>query len=170
MHFICVTRSRDVAELHASMTFNPPKVNLQQIEHQCEHGNRKSICAKTNLCFTYRVKSNQPTVKTTASESCNKPTWFCNFSPLFFFFITTFKKKTNFLCLVDMTYTITLDSLRATSRASFISKDLKNDRRTTQKFTIMDGTKECMEKTFMMSASCVFLPVQSLTLFSVCIY
>uniref|UniRef100_A0AAX7UD82 VWFA domain-containing protein n=1 Tax=Astatotilapia calliptera TaxID=8154 RepID=A0AAX7UD82_ASTCA len=125
--------SRDVAELHASMTFNPSKVNLQQIEHQCEHGNRKSICAKTNLCFTYRVKSNQPTVKTTA----------------------------------NMTYTITLDSLRATSRASFISKDLKNDRRTTQKFTIMDGTKECMEKTFMMSASCVFLPVQSLTLFSV---
>uniref|UniRef100_A0AAX7UY78 VWFA domain-containing protein n=1 Tax=Astatotilapia calliptera TaxID=8154 RepID=A0AAX7UY78_ASTCA len=109
--------SRDVAELHASMTFNPSKVNLQQIEHQCEHGNRKSICAKTNLCFTYRVKSNQPTVKTTA----------------------------------NMTYTITLDSLRATSRASFISKDLKNDRRTTQKFTIMDGTKECMEKTFMMS-------------------
>lgn len=109
--------SRDVAELYANMTFNPSKVNLQQTEHQCEHGNRKSICVKTKLCFTYRVKSDQPTVDTTA----------------------------------NMTYTITLDSLRATSRASFISKDLKNDRRTTEKFTIMDGTKECMEKTFMMS-------------------
>uniref|UniRef100_A0AAX7TXR4 VWFA domain-containing protein n=1 Tax=Astatotilapia calliptera TaxID=8154 RepID=A0AAX7TXR4_ASTCA len=76
--------SRDVAELHASMTFNPSKVNLQQIEHQCEHGNRKSICAKTNLCFTYRVKSNQPTVKTTASDP---PLFFTFFLPLPFIFL-----------------------------------------------------------------------------------
>uniref|UniRef100_A0AAQ5YDR5 VWFA domain-containing protein n=1 Tax=Amphiprion ocellaris TaxID=80972 RepID=A0AAQ5YDR5_AMPOC len=49
--------SRDVAELHANMTFNPAKINLQQSQHQCEHGGRKSVCVTTEVCFFYSIKS-----------------------------------------------------------------------------------------------------------------
>uniref|UniRef100_A0A8C5EIZ7 VWFA domain-containing protein n=1 Tax=Gouania willdenowi TaxID=441366 RepID=A0A8C5EIZ7_GOUWI len=49
--------SRDVAELHANMTFNPSKINLQQTQHQCDHGGRKSVCVMTEVCFAYSVKS-----------------------------------------------------------------------------------------------------------------
>ncbi|XP_044030086.1 integrin alpha-1 isoform X2 [Siniperca chuatsi] len=51
--------SRDVAELHANMTFNPVKINLQQSQHQCEHGGRKSVCVTTEVCFAYSIKSDQ---------------------------------------------------------------------------------------------------------------
>uniref|UniRef100_A0A7N8WRQ4 Integrin, alpha 1 n=1 Tax=Mastacembelus armatus TaxID=205130 RepID=A0A7N8WRQ4_9TELE len=47
--------SRDVAELHANMTFDPVKINLQQ--SQCEYGGRKSVCVKTEVCFFYSIKS-----------------------------------------------------------------------------------------------------------------
>ncbi|XP_061589692.1 integrin alpha-1 [Cololabis saira] len=49
--------SRDVAELHANMSFNPVKINLQQSQHQCEHGGRKSACVVTKVCFRYHIKS-----------------------------------------------------------------------------------------------------------------
>lgn len=50
--------SRDVAELHATMTFDPPKIRLQlQVQDQCEHGGRKSTCITTKVCFVYTVKS-----------------------------------------------------------------------------------------------------------------
>lgn len=49
--------SRDVAELHANMTFDPPKIRLQQTMYQCEHNGRKSVCVKTEVCFAYAVKS-----------------------------------------------------------------------------------------------------------------
>ncbi|CAN9504539.1 unnamed protein product [Ophioblennius macclurei] len=52
--------SRDVAELHANMTFNPAKINLQQAQHQCEIGGRKSVCVITEVCFVYSVKSDNP--------------------------------------------------------------------------------------------------------------
>ncbi|KAG8010617.1 Integrin alpha-1, partial [Nibea albiflora] len=51
--------SRDVAELHANLTFDPVKINLQQAQNQCEHGGRKSVCVKTDVCFTYSIKSDQ---------------------------------------------------------------------------------------------------------------
>lgn len=49
--------SRDVAELHANMTFDPPKIRLQQVQYQCEHNGRKSVCVTTEVCFVYNVKS-----------------------------------------------------------------------------------------------------------------
>ncbi|XP_030599047.1 integrin alpha-1 [Archocentrus centrarchus] len=55
--------SRDVAQLHVNMTFDPAKINLQQSEHQCEHGGRKSVCVKTTVCFNYNVKSDKQIVK-----------------------------------------------------------------------------------------------------------
>lgn len=51
--------SRDVAELRGNMTFDPVKINLQQAQHQCEHGGRKSVCVKTEVCFVYTIKSDQ---------------------------------------------------------------------------------------------------------------
>ncbi|KAM3599106.1 uncharacterized protein V6R79_000109 [Siganus canaliculatus] len=51
--------SRDVAELHAHMTFNPVKINLQQSQYQCEHRGRRSVCVTTEVCFTFSIKSDQ---------------------------------------------------------------------------------------------------------------
>ncbi|XP_068190675.1 integrin alpha-1 [Antennarius striatus] len=59
--------SRDVAELHANMTFDPVKINLQQVQHQCEHGGRKSVCVRTEVCFAYSIKSDQQDVKAPAA-------------------------------------------------------------------------------------------------------
>ncbi|XP_029940753.1 integrin alpha-1 isoform X1 [Salarias fasciatus] len=58
--------SRDVAELHANMTFNPAKINLQQAQHQCEHGGRKSVCVVTEVCFDYSVKSDNQDLQSAA--------------------------------------------------------------------------------------------------------
>uniref|UniRef100_A0A672II73 VWFA domain-containing protein n=1 Tax=Salarias fasciatus TaxID=181472 RepID=A0A672II73_SALFA len=60
--------SRDVAELHANMTFNPAKINLQQAQHQCEHGGRKSVCVVTEVCFDYSVKSDNQDLQTEVSN------------------------------------------------------------------------------------------------------
>ncbi|XP_026152925.1 integrin alpha-1 isoform X2 [Mastacembelus armatus] len=57
--------SRDVAELHANMTFDPVKINLQQ--SQCEYGGRKSVCVKTEVCFFYSIKSDNKDL-TSAAE------------------------------------------------------------------------------------------------------
>ncbi|XP_069025985.1 integrin alpha-1 isoform X1 [Embiotoca jacksoni] len=54
--------SRDVAELHANMTFNPAKINLQQSQYQCEHAGRKSVCVATEVCFFYSIKSDKVSV------------------------------------------------------------------------------------------------------------
>ncbi|XP_048114928.1 integrin alpha-1 isoform X1 [Alosa alosa] len=50
--------SRDVAELHANMTFDPTKINLQQ--PSCEDHD-KTACVKTKICFSYKVKSDKGT-------------------------------------------------------------------------------------------------------------
>uniref|UniRef100_A0AAY4EAQ4 VWFA domain-containing protein n=1 Tax=Denticeps clupeoides TaxID=299321 RepID=A0AAY4EAQ4_9TELE len=47
--------SRDVAELHASMTFEPNKINLQQ--PTCENHGKGTVCVKTTVCFEYSIKS-----------------------------------------------------------------------------------------------------------------
>uniref|UniRef100_A0A667Z8Z6 Integrin, alpha 1 n=1 Tax=Myripristis murdjan TaxID=586833 RepID=A0A667Z8Z6_9TELE len=49
--------SRDVAELRATMTFDPVKINLQQTN--CEPGGRKTVCVETQVCFTYSIKSDK---------------------------------------------------------------------------------------------------------------
>lgn len=63
--------SRDVAELRANMTFDPVKINLQQAQYQCEHGGRKSVCVKTEVCFVYSVKSDQQDVNADADIRYN---------------------------------------------------------------------------------------------------
>ncbi|XP_057674414.1 integrin alpha-1 isoform X1 [Corythoichthys intestinalis] len=50
--------SRDVAELRANMTFDPAKINLQQVQYHCDPG-RKSVCVTTSVCFVYSIKSDK---------------------------------------------------------------------------------------------------------------
>ncbi|XP_069370167.1 integrin alpha-1 isoform X2 [Paralichthys olivaceus] len=57
--------SRDVAELHANMTFNPAKINLQQSHHSCKPG-QKAVCVLTEVCFVYSVKSDKLKVSSAA--------------------------------------------------------------------------------------------------------
>uniref|UniRef100_A0A3Q1IQ21 VWFA domain-containing protein n=1 Tax=Anabas testudineus TaxID=64144 RepID=A0A3Q1IQ21_ANATE len=61
--------SRDVAELHANMTFNPPKINLQHSQYQCEHGGRQSVCVTTKVCFFYSIKSDNKDANSAAGET-----------------------------------------------------------------------------------------------------
>ncbi|XP_047228916.1 integrin alpha-1 isoform X2 [Girardinichthys multiradiatus] len=63
--------SRDVAELHTNMTFNPVKINLQQAQYQCEHRGRKSVCVTTTVCFHYLVKSDKKDVDSYAEIRYN---------------------------------------------------------------------------------------------------
>ncbi|XP_076014557.1 integrin alpha-1 [Genypterus blacodes] len=51
--------SRDVAELHATMTFDPVKINLQQSQFQCEHAGRLTTCVNVEVCFNYKIKSDK---------------------------------------------------------------------------------------------------------------
>uniref|UniRef100_A0A4W5M9T9 Integrin, alpha 1 n=1 Tax=Hucho hucho TaxID=62062 RepID=A0A4W5M9T9_9TELE len=51
------SRSKDVAELYANMTFDPNKINLQQPSEDCVLGERATVCVKTRVCFNYSVKS-----------------------------------------------------------------------------------------------------------------
>lgn len=63
-----VTRSRDVATLYANMTFDPAKINLQQVQYHCERGSRRATCVTTEVCFSYWVKSDQQAPHSTAGE------------------------------------------------------------------------------------------------------
>ncbi|KAL7848008.1 hypothetical protein AOLI_G00227260 [Acnodon oligacanthus] len=51
--------SRDVAELRATMTFDPKKINLQQ--QTCKINGKDMVCVRTTVCFTYKVKSEKET-------------------------------------------------------------------------------------------------------------
>ncbi|XP_076875921.1 integrin alpha-1 [Brachyhypopomus gauderio] len=51
--------SRDVAELHANMTFNVTKINVQQ--PSCKIHGKNTSCVHITVCFTYRVKSEKET-------------------------------------------------------------------------------------------------------------
>ncbi|XP_077479570.1 integrin alpha-1 [Stigmatopora argus] len=50
--------SRDVAELRANMSFDPAKINLQQVQYHCDPV-RKSVCVTADVCFAYSVKSDK---------------------------------------------------------------------------------------------------------------
>ncbi|XP_060764867.1 integrin alpha-1 isoform X2 [Neoarius graeffei] len=51
--------SRDVAELHANMSFDTNKINIQQ--STCKIHNTDKVCIKTKVCFRYIVKSEKDT-------------------------------------------------------------------------------------------------------------
>uniref|UniRef100_A0A8B9K3N6 Integrin, alpha 1 n=1 Tax=Astyanax mexicanus TaxID=7994 RepID=A0A8B9K3N6_ASTMX len=51
--------SRDVAELHAEMTFDLNKINLQQ--PTCNIQGRDTVCVNAKVCFTYKIKSEKET-------------------------------------------------------------------------------------------------------------
>uniref|UniRef100_A0AAR2KN16 VWFA domain-containing protein n=1 Tax=Pygocentrus nattereri TaxID=42514 RepID=A0AAR2KN16_PYGNA len=51
--------SRDVAELHANMTFDSEKINLQQ--QTCKINGKDMVCVRTTVCFAYKVKSEKET-------------------------------------------------------------------------------------------------------------
>ncbi|XP_038130977.1 integrin alpha-1 [Cyprinodon tularosa] len=61
--------SRDVAELHAKMTFDPVKINLQQTR-PCRP-DRPNVCVTTEVCFTYHVKSKMKVAKSEAAIRYN---------------------------------------------------------------------------------------------------
>lgn len=65
---LSVTRSRDVATLYANMTFDPAKINLQQVQYHCERGSRRATCVTTEVCFSYWVKSDGQAPHSTAGE------------------------------------------------------------------------------------------------------
>lgn len=111
-------RSRDVAELHANMTFNPAKINLQHSQYQCEHGGRKSVCVTTELCFVYSIKSDNKDLSSAAGDACNILYW-C------WWFLLTVKKfffpNSAALSVVSCSYPLQSDSGCTTCKSqSFI--------------------------------------------------
>ncbi|KAF7700864.1 integrin alpha-1 [Silurus meridionalis] len=54
--------SRDVAELHANMTFEPARINLQQ--PTCQIHGKDKVCVKTTVCFRYKIKMEKQMNKT----------------------------------------------------------------------------------------------------------
>ncbi|XP_030624743.1 LOW QUALITY PROTEIN: integrin alpha-1 [Chanos chanos] len=55
--------SRDVAELHAEMSFNQSRINLQQ--PSCQVNGKNTVCVEVKLCFLYKVKTEKNTNPTT---------------------------------------------------------------------------------------------------------
>ncbi|XP_026798460.3 integrin alpha-1 [Pangasianodon hypophthalmus] len=51
--------SRDVATLHAEMSFDPNKINVQQ--STCQIHGKNTVCVKTKVCFRYKIKSEKET-------------------------------------------------------------------------------------------------------------
>ncbi|XP_053371496.1 integrin alpha-1 [Clarias gariepinus] len=51
--------SRDVAELHATMSFDANKINVQQ--PNCQVHSKETVCVMTKVCFTYLIKSEKKT-------------------------------------------------------------------------------------------------------------
>lgn len=152
------------------MTFDPAKINLQQSQHQCERGGRVSVCVTTEMCFMYRIKSDQPDPNTNTGEPCSILPWSQSFyqwndSPIIHFSASSLSRLscdavtgwpcTFLLCPAEIQYTLTLDALRAKARASFFSSDDKSDRRITGRVTVTDRAKKpsCVNEIFMMSAS-----------------
>lgn len=162
------TRSRDVAELHANMTFDPVKINLQQSQYQCERGGRKSVCVETKLCFVYSIKSDKHHLNSSAGEPHNILQYaevdhsIIEMIPSSFIFpplhcqsclVMLSQLDCFLLCPAEIRYDLTLDALRAKARASFFDSDDKSDRKISRSFTIKDRETKCVQETFMMSAS-----------------
>uniref|UniRef100_A0A8C7R5C7 Integrin subunit alpha 1 n=1 Tax=Oncorhynchus mykiss TaxID=8022 RepID=A0A8C7R5C7_ONCMY len=119
--------SKDVAELYANMTFDPNKINLQQPSEDCVLGERATVCVKTRVCFSYSVKSEKDHTNLGTGESL----------------------------INTLPYNLTLDSLRAKSRAAFVNPDDKSERKVQVTANIIDAL--CLEHSFAMKASKSFL-------------
>lgn len=132
-------RSRDVAELRAELTFDPAKINLQQAQHQCEHGGRRSACVKVEVCFAYRVKSEQQDANPTTGEPLGTA-WRS---------VGASGPSRARVRPADMRYELTLDAPRAKARASFI----QGDRKIGRKLPIGARGRRCLQETFMMEVS-----------------
>lgn len=135
---MAVTRSRDVAELRANLTFEPAKINLQQAQYQCEHGGRRSACVKAEVCFAYRVKSEQQDLNSATGEPL-RTAW------------PSLRASVAHLLVrpAEIRYDLTLDALRAKARASFI----EGDRRISKTLPIRGRESRCVQETFMMEVS-----------------
>lgn len=140
---LCVySRSRDVAELLAEMTFDPSKINLQQT---CQVHGKNTVCVKIRVCFRYRIKSEKDkNTGTGKGRACMSDTHFywphslpSNCTSHFH----TFRDS-------DIRYSLMLDSLRAISRARFNETE---DRRLQRNESIIE--RLCREHTFYTSAS-----------------
>lgn len=130
------------------MSFDPAKINLQQ--SQCEHNGRKSVCVKTEVCFTYRIKSDKPDPNSMAGEPV---TILCCFSHSFKVVVFSYFVFSCLLPPTEIQYNLKLDALRKKARASFINQDNKSDEGITRRLTIKDRESQCVNETFMMSAS-----------------
>lgn len=135
---MAVTRSRDVAELRASLTFDPAKINLQQAQYQCEHGSRKSACVTAEVCFAYKVKSEQQDLNLATGEPL-RTAWRSVRAPVLHLRVPS----------AEIRYDLTLDALRAKARASFI----EGDRRISKTLPLRGRERHCVQETFMMEVS-----------------
>lgn len=133
-----VTRSRDVAELRANLTFDPAKINLQQAQYQCEHGGRTSTCVKAEVCFAYRVKSEQHHRLTSTGEAL-RTGWRSGRASVTHLLVGP----------AEIRYGLKLDALRVKARASFV----EGDRRISKMLLIGAGGRRCVQETFMMEVS-----------------
>uniref|UniRef100_A0A8C7YFQ1 Integrin, alpha 1 n=1 Tax=Oryzias sinensis TaxID=183150 RepID=A0A8C7YFQ1_9TELE len=93
--------SRDVAELHANMSFNPGKINLQQPQNKCEHRGRESVCVVTTVCFYYRVKSDNQNLESNASELI-RTIFYPGFFTLSFLFLFFQSRITVWPAVIDL--------------------------------------------------------------------
>lgn len=133
---MAVHRSRDVAELRANLTFDPAKINLQQVQYQCEHGGRRSTCVKVEVCFAYRVKSEQQDVNSATGEPLGTA-WGS---------VRASSPSSARVRPAGIRYELTLDALRAKARASFI----EGDRKVSKTLSIRATGRRCLEESFMM--------------------
>lgn len=84
LNFCCLSsRSKDVAELYANMTFDPNKINLQQPSEDCVLGERATVCVKTRVCFSYSVKSEKDGTNLGTGESLIDPFPFIQYVYMF---------------------------------------------------------------------------------------
>lgn len=128
-----------MAELRAELTFDPAKVNLQQAQHQCEHGGRRSACVKVEVCFAYRVKSEKRDATATTGEPLGTARGFVRASG----------PSPARVRPAEMRYELTLDAPRAKARASFI----QGDRKIGRELSIGTRGRSCLQETFMMEVS-----------------
>lgn len=146
------------------MSFDPAKINLQQ--SQCEHNGRKSVCVKTEVCFAYRIKSDQKYLNFTAGEPVGIPCWL---SPSFKVVVFSYFVFSCLLPPAEIQYNLKLDALRAKARALFINQHNKSDSWITRRLTIKDRESQCVNETFMMLASSlIFFQVHIGYLFLIC--
>lgn len=128
-----------MAELRAELTFDPAKINLQQAQHQCEHGGRRSACVKVKVCFDYRVKSEKWDATATTGEPLGTVRGFVRASG----------PSPARVRPAEMRYELTLDAPRAKARASFI----QGDRKIGRELSIETRRRSCQQDTFMMEVS-----------------